>query len=120
MTNRSLLSRIDRAADVPSDVRRHASPEEVAASVIDNIRDLMQMRQGKSQSAPRCGVPDFSDWFLAFSNPGGHLCAAIATMIAEFEPRLRDVVVNELEEQVPGELRFEIIADLPLRMIAAE
>ncbi|MEM9383914.1 MAG: type VI secretion system baseplate subunit TssE [Pseudomonadota bacterium] len=113
MGNRALLSRIDSASD-GEPIRRHASASQIANCVVQNLSQLMQMRQGKAQSAPACGLPDFSDWFLTYSNPGPRLCAAIEQMVRDFEPRLRAVSVSELEEREPGELRFEIRAQLVL------
>ncbi len=114
MADRNLLARLDRAAPHVDTIHRRTSPSAVEQSIIDNLRCLFQVRQGNSQSAPRCGIPDFSGWFLLYSNPGNRLRSAIKEMIEEFEPRLRDVRVEQQPELRPGALRFEITASFEL------
>lgn|GEM_PF-5992786 len=87
---------------------------EVEQSIVDNLRRLFQIRQGNSLSAPRCGVPDFSDVFLSNSDPSRTLCDRIKTMIEEFEPRLHRAQVTRLDATTSGALRFEIIAVVKL------
>jgi len=111
--NSSLLSRLDRGA-LRSEIQSRPVSSEVEHSIINNLRRLFQIRQGNSLSAPRCGVPDFSDAFLSNSDPTKTLCEGIQAMVEEFEPRLYRVRVARLKENSPGPLKFEISAVVKL------
>lgn len=80
--------------------------------MIGNLQRIFQIRQGNSQSAPRCGVPDFTDVFANHSDPGRKLCASIKAVIQEFEPRLSNVSVSRLTGERYDSLRFEITGNL--------
>ena len=110
MTDRSLLSRLDKAAPNTDDIRRVASAGAIERSIVENLRRLFSTRQGEAPSAPRCGIPDFVDLFSTHSDPTRRLCSSIKDMIEEFEPRLKDVAVRRLPEVNAGSLRFSIVA----------
>ena len=104
-----MLSRLNRGGPRP-EIRSRPALSDIEQSIVENLRRLFQIRQGNSQSAPRCGVPDFAGVFQLNSDPTKSLCDSIRAMVDEFEPRLSRVKVARLDEEFPGQLRFEIRA----------
>ncbi|MFK8031245.1 MAG: type VI secretion system baseplate subunit TssE [Gammaproteobacteria bacterium] len=103
----NFLSRLDRAGE-RSLIESKGSISEVERSILTNLRNIFQIRQGNSMSAPRCGVPDFTELFAEHSDPSRKLCSSIKDVIEEFEPRLQSVVVKRVDSGRFGSLRFEI------------
>ncbi len=76
------------------------------------MRALLNTRQGSSALDPEYGLPDFTDLVLSFPEGGGQICAAIASLIERYEPRLSDVRVEMVENAQRNDplLRFVIYA----------
>lgn len=103
MGARGVLSRL--GAQAPG-----ARRDDVTESIIEHLRVLLNTRRGEAVTAPRYGVPDFTD--LAHNFPGGIqvLQRGIRDTILEFEPRLKNVVVRHVPDDEALVLRFEITA----------
>lgn len=93
-----LLERIMRAEE-----DRKMGAEDVFAARLASISSylgrILNTRQGSSPATPDLGMPDITDLVRSF---GGEqirdIEEAIATTIARFEPRLRDVRVSHRPE----------------------
>lgn len=109
----NFLSRLDRAGE-RHQISSAYSTAEIERSVVENLRRVFQIRQGNSLSAPRCGVPDFTEIFANHSDPSRKLCSTIKAVIQEYEPRLNNISVRRLSTQRYDSLRFEIIGDLEI------
>jgi len=104
---RGLLDRI--AAERPSDTRS-IDPFE---SVLENLRVVLNARQGGALAVDDFGVPDFTDTMHALPHGTNELCESLRRTIASFEPRLTGISVRPSAEQEPGTtLRFAISARL--------
>jgi len=104
---RGLLDRI--AAEHASGTR----PIDTYESVVENLRAVLNSRQGGSSAAPEFGVPDFTDTMHALPHGSAELSEALRRTVAAFEPRLTNITVRPSPDQEPGtSLRFAISARL--------
>jgi type VI secretion system protein len=109
---RSLLDRLrepepETARTLRQDTRR------LADSVMENLRNVLNSRQGIAPIAADYGIPDLVDVLHNFPDAISGMRKAIKTAIERYEPRLRRVNVRHVEN--PGDplaLRYEITAEL--------
>ena len=101
-SDRGLLSRLS-AGRRSSDTR---------ASIAAHLRELLNARQGLSESVGTYGVVDFND--VVHTAPEGirTLQHSIRAAILEHEPRLHSVAVRAIAGEDPLTLRFEITGRL--------
>lgn len=111
-SSRTLLERLrDPRADAPRTVSQDT--EELAESVMNHLRQMLNTRQGNSITAPGYGIPELSEVVHSFPEAMAEVQDAIRLTIETYEPRLRGVRVTPLEsEEDPFKLRFEITARL--------
>jgi type VI secretion system protein len=85
----------------------------LAQSVLDNLRRLLNSRQGIAPTQLGYGIPDLCDVVHDFPDAVGDMRKAIKLSIERFEPRLRKVSVKHVEQEGdPLALHFEITAEL--------
>jgi len=107
MAIRGLFSRLE-SGNVH--VSRRAEPTE---EIIQHLRVLLNTRKGEAAAAAGFGVMDINDLVHGFPAAIERLQASLRETIQEFEPRLKNVIVQHVpDEQDPSHLRFEIIAQL--------
>jgi type VI secretion system protein len=82
---------------------------DVMDSIASHLRVLLNSRQGEAAVAPSYGVTDFASLVHSPQSPQA-LAASIRATILEFEPRLKNVSVRQVEDGEPLVLRFEITA----------
>ena len=104
MAGRGLLSRIE------SEQGTSSRDADVASSIVEHLRVLLNTRRGDSVTVPGFGVVDFTDLVHSFPSSIQTLQAAIRATILEFEPRVRNVSVRHVPDEDPLLLRFEITA----------
>jgi type VI secretion system protein len=98
-------------------LRRITSPErssvgragDLMESIAAHLRVLLNSRQGEAAISPTYGVADFASLVHSPQSPQA-LAASIRATILEFEPRLKNVAVRQVEDGQPLVLRFEITA----------
>ena len=82
------------------------------ASIAAHLRELLNARQGLSESVGSYGIMDFND--VVHTMPDGirALQHSIRAAILEHEPRLNSVAVRAVQGEDPLTLRFEITGRL--------
>lgn len=92
-----------------------ASPErriEQVDSVVENLRSLLNHREGSAVTVPTMGIPDFTDLVHNFPGSSMTLTKAIRATIVAYEPRLRNVRVVHIPTDEPLVVRFEVYAQI--------
>jgi len=108
----SLLERIDLAGQEAGRSLR-INPERLAASVLQHLRKMLNVRQGNVPTLAAYGMPDFNDLVAKFPEGIIEIQKAIKTSIEQYEPRLKKVRIRHVpDEENPLSLRFEIMAQL--------
>ena len=102
MSDRGLLSRLSAG-------RR--SVDQVA-SIAAHLRELLNARQGHSETVPSFGIVDFNDVVHTLPDGLRALQASIRAAIVEHEPRLQGVNVRMVESTNPLTVCFEITGRL--------
>ncbi|HMI94329.1 MAG TPA: type VI secretion system baseplate subunit TssE [Polyangiales bacterium] len=102
MSDRGLLSRLgagQRSADT-------------LASIAAHLRELLNARQGLSESVGSYGIVDFNDVVHTLPDGVRTLQHSIRAAILEHEPRLNSVAVRAIPGEDALSLRFEITGRL--------
>ena len=108
---RSLLDRLDDPRpDAPRRVEE--STEDLADSVLAHLQRMLNTRQGNCLTLDDYGIPDFTDMVHNFPEAVGRMQRAIRQSIERYEPRLRRVRVNPVDEDDFFRVRFEITGEL--------
>jgi type VI secretion system protein len=102
MSDRGLLSRLSAG--------RRSS--DTAASIAAHLNELLNARQGLSESVSSYGVVDFNDVVHTIPDGVRTLAHSIRAAITEHEPRLQSVAVRLVPSEDPLTLRFEIVGRL--------
>jgi type VI secretion system protein len=109
---RSLLERLDDAGQ-ERERRLHVDPEKTAESVLQHLRQMLNVHQGNVPTLPSYGMPDFNDLTAQFPEAIAEIQRALRTSIERYEPRLKRVRIRHVaDEDNPLMLRFEITAQL--------
>lgn len=106
MGGRGILSRISS-----QDPGRNRSESDLD-SIIEHLRGLLNTRQGESPSVPDFGVIDFSDLVHNFPEAIQVLTRTVRATILQYEPRLKNVVVQHVRDDEALVLKFQITAQL--------
>lgn len=104
MSTRGLLSRLAS----PDPLR----PIDEVQSILANLRAILNSRIGDSHTASEFGIIDLADLVHAFPNAALALEKSIRATVAEYEPRLKNVRVRQVQGEDPLTLVFEIAARL--------
>lgn len=102
MSDRGLLSRLAAG-------RRSVDP---VASIAEHLREILNARQGLSESVPGFGIVDFNDVVHTLPDGLRALQSSIRAAIAEHEPRLQSVTVRFAESPDALTVCFEITGRL--------
>ena len=102
MSDRGLLSRLGAG--------RRSSDQ--LASIAEHLRELLNARQGLSESVGSYGIVDFNDVVHTIPDGVRTLQHSIRAAITEHEPRLTNVAVRAVAGDDPLTLRFEIVGRL--------
>lgn len=109
---RSLLDRL-RDPEPESTRTIHQDTRRLAQSVMENLRRLLNSRQGIVPTQPDYGIPDLVDVIHNFPDAIQGMRKGIKATIEKYEPRLRRVNVKHVESaDDPLALRYEITAEL--------
>lgn len=102
MSDRGVLSRLSAG--------RRSS--DTAASIAAHLRELLNARQGLSESVGSYGIVDFNDVVHTIPDGIRTLQHSIRAAIIEHEPRLHAVAVRAIPSDEGLSLRFEIVGRL--------
>jgi type VI secretion system protein len=113
---RSLLARIERAADPNGNERSTYRDADLEAAVTEHLAKLLNTRQGSSLTCPDYGLIEVSEVLYDFPDAIGIMQRALKNTIQTYEPRLKNVQVRQIKDELVAEmtLSFEITAQLQL------
>ncbi len=103
---RGLLSRLTASST------QEARPVNELESIVEHLRCLLNTRQGEAPTAHDFGVVDFTDLVHNFPEAIQHLQRNIRATMLQYEPRLRNVVVQHVRDDEVLVLKFQITAQL--------
>lgn len=86
--------------------------DQVILSVLDNIQRILNSRAGTVSHLPDYGLPDMTKILQGMPGTAHVLIDTLAGVLLKYEPRLQSLNITLLEQQVPGELRYAIDAEL--------
>jgi len=101
-----LLRRI--TSQVPTGGRE---PTNALGTIAEHLRVLLNARQGDAATVPSYGLVDFTQ-LVHSAQSAQAIGASIRATILEFEPRLKNVVVRNVDQGDGLVLKFEITAAL--------
>lgn len=109
---RGLLERL-RNPEPESSRSTRENPRLMTEAVIAHLRQMLNSRQGIAPACMDYGMPDLCDLVYTFPQAASDLRKAIKAGLEKYEPRLRRVVVSQVESaEEPLTLRFEIRGEL--------
>lgn len=92
---------------------QHISEEnQVILSVLDNMQRILNCRAGTLAHLPDYGLPDMTTILQGLPGTAHKLMSTLSAVLLKYEPRLKKIDVVLLEQNVPGELRYAIDAEL--------
>lgn len=111
---KSLLERVEHPESaIRSTLKIDASA--LADSIMLNLRELFNARQGSVLMRPDYGMPDFNDLSTQFPDAIPVIGRAIKYQIETFEPRLGSVAVKHVPDpDNPLALCYQIAAEIRL------
>jgi type VI secretion system protein len=113
MFDRTLIERLEEATDDASPVQKPGSIDRFQASVLDNLRRILNARQGCCETRPDFGMPDLNDAIGQGADAVLVVARTVKQQIETFEPRLKNVSVRFLADpDNPLQLDFQINAVL--------
>jgi len=113
MSNRGLFSRLEQG--------QLSAGEDPVASITEHLRALLNTRKGEAVASPNYGILDFNDIVHLMPFAITKMQSSIQSAVQEFEPRLRNVTVRYVEDEVePTALRFDVSAQLALKGVKGQ
>ena len=85
---------------------------QVIISVLDNMQRILNCRAGSLTHLPDYGLPDMTKILQGMPGTAHELMGTLSDVLLKYEPRLQSVDVVLLEQDIPGELRYAIDAEL--------
>ncbi|GAA3897701.1 type VI secretion system baseplate subunit TssE [Gibbsiella dentisursi] len=92
---------------------QHISEEnQVILSVLDNMQRILNCRAGSLAHLPDYGLPDMTTILQGLPGIAHKLMSTLSAALLKYEPRLKSIDVVLLDQEIPGELRYAIDAEL--------
>ena len=85
---------------------------QVILSVLDNLQRILNCRAGTLAHLPGYGLPDMTKILQGMPGTAHELMGTLSEVLLKYEPRLKNIAVVLLEQDIPGELRYAIDAEL--------
>ncbi|MGY0576295.1 type VI secretion system baseplate subunit TssE [Bradyrhizobium sp. RDM12] len=107
MFDRSLLERLEDGT-----ATNHGTPSErFRASVLENLRRVLNSRQGCCETRPDFGMPDLNEAVGHGADVVRALARSLKQQIETFEPRLKNVSIRfHADRENPLQLSFHVNA----------
>jgi len=86
--------------------------DQAILSVLDNMQRILNCRAGTLAHLPDYGLPDMTKILQGMPGTAHELMGTLSAVLLRYEPRLKSIRVVLLEQEVPGELRYAIDAEL--------
>lgn len=94
------------------DLHQVSEQNQVILSVLDNMQRILNCRAGTLAHIPDFGLPDMTNILQGLPGTAHKLLSTLSAVLLKYEPRLKAINVVLLEQNVPGELRYAIDAEL--------
>ncbi|HDS2561298.1 TPA: type VI secretion system baseplate subunit TssE [Klebsiella aerogenes] len=94
------------------DLDQISEQNQTILSVLDNMQRILNSRAGALAHLPDYGLPDMTRILQGMPGTAHELMGALSAVLLKYEPRLKKLTVVLLEQNVPGELRYAIDAEL--------
>ncbi|MFE4111824.1 type VI secretion system baseplate subunit TssE [Kosakonia sp. YIM B13611] len=85
---------------------------QVILSVLDNMQRILNCRAGTLKHLPDYGLPDMTKFLQGMPGTAHQLLQTFSEVLIKYEPRLKKITVVLLDQEIPGELRYAIDAEL--------
>ena len=86
--------------------------EQVILSVLDNLQRILNTRAGSIAHLADYGLPDMTRILQGMPGTAHQMKFTLSGVLLKYEPRLRRADVVLLAQNMPGELRYAIDAEL--------
>lgn len=87
-------------------------PNQVILSVLDNMQRILNCRTGTLAHLPDYGLPDMTKILQGMPGTAHQLMTTFSEVLLKYEPRLKSIGVVLQDQEIPGELRYAIDAEL--------
>lgn len=94
------------------DLNRVSEENQLILSVLDNMQRILNCRAGTLAHLPDYGLPDMTRILQGMPGTAHQLMGTLSAVLLKYEPRLKKIDVVLLEQEIPGELRYAIDAEL--------
>ncbi|MCW1829928.1 type VI secretion system baseplate subunit TssE [Enterobacter asburiae] len=94
------------------DLHQVSEHNQVILSVLDNMQRILNCRAGTLAHLPDYGLPDMTKILQGMPGTAHELMGTLSEVLLKYEPRLKKIAVVLLEQNIPGELRYAIDAEL--------
>lgn len=94
------------------DLHQVSEENQVILSVLDNMQCILNTRAGTLNHLPDYGLPDMTKILQGMPGTAHMLIETLSAVLLKYEPRLKSLTVQLLEQMQPGELRYAIDAEL--------
>jgi len=94
------------------DLHQVSEQNQVILSVLDNMQRILNSRAGALTHLPDYGLPDMTKILQGMPGTAHEMMGALSAVLLNYEPRLKKITVVLLDQNVPGELRYAIDAEL--------
>lgn len=86
--------------------------DQVILSVLDNMQRILNCRAGTLSHLPDYGLPDMTRILQGMPGTAHQLMGTLSAVLLKYEPRLKSINAILLDQEIPGELRYAIDAEL--------
>ncbi|MEG1154455.1 MAG: type VI secretion system baseplate subunit TssE [Citrobacter sp.] len=87
-------------------------PNQVILSVLDNMQRILNCRTGTLAHLPDYGLSDMTKILQGMPGTAHQLMTTFSEVLLKYEPRLKAITVVLQDQEIPGELRYAIDAEL--------
>ncbi|MDK9355718.1 type VI secretion system baseplate subunit TssE [Lelliottia sp. V106_10] len=94
------------------DLHQVNDQNQVILSVLDNMQRILNCRAGTLAHLPDYGLPDMTKILQGMPGTAHQLMTTFSEVLLKYEPRLKSINVVLQDQEVPGELRYAIDAEL--------
>ena len=94
------------------DLHQVSEQNQVILSVLDNMQRVLNCRAGTLAHLPDYGLPDMTRVLQGMPGTAHELMGILSAVLLKYEPRLKKINVVLLDQNIPGELRYAIDAEL--------
>ena len=94
------------------DLHNVSEENQVILSVLDNMQRILNARQGALNHIPDYGLPDMTKILQGMPGTAHELMGTLSAVLLKYEPRLKSITVVMMDQEIPGELRYAIDAEL--------